>query len=353
MKWAQRIRAFRKRHTQTEQRVVFVALSVVFVVCGVTLLLTKPQPSPQLAVQAGFPAELRKEYTMLTREVQALEDQQTRSHAHLVGDAELQQQLSRIQVEAASGWYHQAKASIAALRTQLAEWRLMLGTTEVLAPTEELFIPIVLYHYTPPDFEQQLMYLEQQGYTPIDMNQVLAGLHGGPLPAKPVALTFDDGFANQLEAFEVLKRRQVRATFYIINGGSASAWCIGASRRYGDPLQPSDGCGDAYLNWNQIRMMDRSGLVVMGGHTLDHLSLGGLPADLQRSEIVESKAELERQLGHSVRHFAYPTGSYDDTTLELVKEAGYLTAVTTLPGTYQPPGAELTLRRIRDAYSLP
>ena len=44
----------------------------------------------------------------------------------------------------------------------------------------------------------------------------------------------------------------MKATFYIINGGPISNWCIGANRH--DGLQ----CGDAYLNWDQIRQLDRS-----------------------------------------------------------------------------------------------
>jgi peptidoglycan/xylan/chitin deacetylase (PgdA/CDA1 family) len=58
-------------------------------------------------------------------------------------------------------------------------------------------------------------------------------------------------------------------------------------------------------------------------------------------------------LGHPIRHFAYPYGAYNQTSIDLAREAGYLTAVTTLPGDYQPAGSDFVLRRARDTLSLP
>lgn len=220
-------------------------------------------------------------------------------------------------------------------------------------PVVDAVIPIVMYHNTPPNFEDQLVYLEQRGYTAIDLDQALAGLRGRTLPAKPVVLTFDDGYADQMAAFGVLKRHNMRATFYIIGGGEASLWCIGAGRRYHDPLQPPAGCGDAYMNWDQVRELDRSGLITIGGHTVNHRDLAGLTADEQRLEIVTGKKMLEEQLGHGVRHFAYPYGIYTEETVGIVRAAGYVTAVTTETGEYQPGGAPLTLHRMRDAMGLP
>lgn len=214
-------------------------------------------------------------------------------------------------------------------------------------------IPIVMYHNTPANFEDQLVHLEQRGYTVIDLDQALAGMRGKALPAKPVVLTFDDGFADQMTAFEILKRRNTKATFYLIASGEASLWCIGVDRRYGDPLQPPEGCGDAYLNWDQVRELDRSGLITIGAHTVNHRDLAALAADQQRLEIATGKRMLEARLGHVVRHFAYPYGSYNAEATQLVREAGYATAVTTEAGEYQPGGTALTLHRTRDAMALP
>ncbi len=226
------------------------------------------------------------------------------------------------------------------------------GTPAPVAAGEQ-FIPILMYHYTPGDFDQQLSYLQQAGYTAVDLGQVATALSGtGSLPPKPVVITFDDGFADQLAAFEALKRHGMKATYYVINGGPLSQWCIGSGRRHRDSMQPPLGCGDAYLTWDQVRELDRSGLITIGGHTVDHMNLATLSPEEQRYQIVESKLHIEKQLGHPIHDFAYPYGSYTDTTIQIVQESGYRTAVTTMPGDHQIPGQPYTLRRVRDAYSL-
>jgi peptidoglycan/xylan/chitin deacetylase (PgdA/CDA1 family) len=118
-------------------------------------------------------------------------------------------------------------------------------------------------------------------------------------------------------------------------------------------LQPPNGCGDAYLTWDQVRDMDHSGLITIAGHTINHRNLATLSSQDQRLEIITGKQQLEAQLGHSVRHFAYPYGAYNPTSVALAREAGYITAVTTVAGTFQPFGADFSLVRVRDALMLP
>jgi peptidoglycan/xylan/chitin deacetylase (PgdA/CDA1 family) len=266
-----------------------------------------------------------------------------------------------VQLDAESGHFVAAKSDINALKQALVNWNFELSggsgasaQPKVAAvPNSGFYLPILLYHYPPANFEQQLAHLEQAGYTAIDLDQALAGLHGAALPAKPVVLTFDDGFSAQMSAFEALKQHNMKATFYIIAGGEESRWCLGAGRRYGDPLQPPSGCGDAYMSWDQVRTVDQSGLITIGGHTINHRNLAALSEADQRFEIETGKKELEAQLGHGIVHFAYPYGGYNATTIRIAQEAGYLTAVTTLPGEYQPQGSAFTLRRVRDAMLLP
>jgi peptidoglycan/xylan/chitin deacetylase (PgdA/CDA1 family) len=214
-------------------------------------------------------------------------------------------------------------------------------------------VPILMYHKIPADFEAQLTALKARGYETVSLDAVTQALHGAALPAKPVVITFDDGFADQLQAIEPLKKYGMKATFYIINASERSQWCIGAGRRRGDPLQPAGGCGDSYLTWEQVRELDRSGVAEIGAHTMDHANLPSLSLEEARWEIAESKAGLERELGHTVRQFAYPYGAFTAQTAQLVREAGFETAVTTMPGTQQTPGHEFELLRVRDAYAVP
>ena len=208
----------------------------------------------------------------------------------------------------------------------------------------------MFYHYTPTDFDAQLTHLETAGYTTITPDQLNSYLRGvDNLPSKPVLITFDDGYSDQLKAFALLQKHHMKATFYVIIGGATSRWCIGIERKF-DQGYP---CGDSYLNWNEIKTLDASGLITIGSHTLDHLALGSRSADIQREQIFDSKKILEDELGHPVTTFSYPYGSFNATTVALVQEAGYTTAVSTIAGV----GARLdniyTLPRIRDAMKLP
>lgn len=214
-------------------------------------------------------------------------------------------------------------------------------------------LPILIYHEPPANFEQQIQHLVAAGYTTITMDQATAGLNGGSLPAKPVVITFDDGFSSQLSAFRLLQKYNFKATFYIITSGEASRWCLGSGRHYNDPIQPPGGCGDSYMSWDEVRTLDRSGLIEIGGHTVNHRNLASLPADDQRYEILGGKQQLEAQIGHTIRSLAYPYGAYNALSVQIAREAGYTNAVTTQTGTQQTAGGIMTLRRVRDAMLLP
>jgi peptidoglycan/xylan/chitin deacetylase (PgdA/CDA1 family) len=102
-----------------------------------------------------------------------------------------------------------------------------------------------------------------------------------------------------------------------------------------------------------VRSIDQNPLFTIGAHTINHRALASLSEKDQWFEIDQGKEELESQLGHSVQDFAYPYGSFNSTTLRLVAQAGFRSAVTTLPGTYQTIGSPYTLHRVRSAYDLP
>jgi len=207
-------------------------------------------------------------------------------------------------------------------------------------------LPILLYHKTPANFDFQMKHLVDAGYTPVFMQEVymiLTGKMAGP--AKPVAITFDDGFTDQLEAVKILKKYNFKSTFYIIVGGDLSGWCIGVEKK-------SNTCGDSYLNWDQIKTIQSSGLVEIGSHTVDHLQLASLNEAAQRFQIFESKKTLELNLGVSILSFCYPYGNFNTTSEQLAKEAGYNNATTVVASEYQNPTLPFRLNRIRDTKDL-
>ena len=309
-------------------------------------------------VRNAMPVKLRTDYRQLAADVAKFEDFQSKNDASLASTSSLQESLSRIQLESAGGRYIQAENGIQALEQQLSAWHTVIaeaGPQQSAATSDTgIDVPIVIYHYPPPDLDDELTYLTDHNYTVVGLGTVAAALNNGAsLPPKPVVLTFDDGFANQMQAFDLLKSHNMKATFFIINGGPLSKWCIGAGRRYNDPLQPPGGCGDAYLTWAQVKMLDKSGLITIGGHTLDHPELATLSVSDQEHEIIDSKKQIEAEIGHPIFDFAYPYGNYDDDTINIARQAGYRDAVTTEAGTYQSAGSVYTLKRIRTTIGLP
>jgi peptidoglycan/xylan/chitin deacetylase (PgdA/CDA1 family) len=295
----------------------------------------------------------------LSEQVGSLETAEEITHIQIVSDTALEQQLSQIQHEITRGRYGQVTVTINKFAGQVTAYQTKLAgqvapTATTLPSNPTLTVPILVYHKTPDNFDAQLDVLEQKNYHTITMAQLTAALHNlGSLPPKPVVITFDDGFADQMQAFSLLQQHHMVATFYIIDGGAESRWCIGAGRRYNDPLQPPTGCGDAYLSWNQVRQLDRSGIITIGSHTIDHPDLATESSQQQQYEIIQGKQELEAQLGHPVYDFAYPYGSYNATTLAIVKQAGFATAVTTTAGISQSLAGIYTLDRVRDPNALP
>ena len=74
------------------------------------------------------------------------------------------------------------------------------------------------YNVPPAEFEAQLDYLEQEGYTTISLRDYLRAKKGlQQLPDKPVILTFDDGYAtNYTELLPILERRGLKATIFMV-----------------------------------------------------------------------------------------------------------------------------------------
>lgn len=202
----------------------------------------------------------------------------------------------------------------------------------VLAPNE-LFVPVFMYHHirinprpndpvwaalnvSPDQLDQQLFYLNAHNYHTITLDELSDVLDGKiSLPKNSIILTFDDGYRNFYEnAFPLLKKYHMKAVQFVI------------TQVVGIP---------AYLTWDQIIEMDKSGLVEIGAHTRHHPNLPDLSAVDIVDEIKGSKIDLEQHLKHQVNWFAYPYGSYSPFIIQTVKDAGFKGAASTVYGTNQ------------------
>lgn len=205
-------------------------------------------------------------------------------------------------------------------------------------------VPILMYHYirvnpipsdvagynlsvTPSDFAAQMDFLARHGFTAVTMSQVRDYVrNGAPLPPRPVALTFDDGYADAYEvARPILEQHRLTATFYVVTG------FLDTPR---------------YMSWDQVISLDRQGMEI-GAHTVHHPSLPSLAVTQRRFEIDSVRTDLERHLGHAVLNFCYPGGELNAAVETTVSQSGYLSATTTRSGWAQPGDDPLRLPRLR------
>jgi len=214
----------------------------------------------------------------------------------------------------------------------------------LIAPTgahaNSVHVPVLTYHRVvplsavgltdlkvePANFVAELAVLQAGGYHTISQAQLFDALYkGGKLPPRPVVISVDDGYVDDIRTIlPDLERFHMTATFFVITG------------RMTEP---------GFLTADQIRQLDRAGMDV-GDHTAHHVDLRLLTAAQLRSETAGSKHVLEGVLGHPVYYFAYPFGAYNDSVVSAVRAAGFTMAYSTAGGTTESTSAPLTMPRV-------
>ncbi|WP_245867616.1 Poly-beta-1,6-N-acetyl-D-glucosamine N-deacetylase [Sporomusa silvacetica DSM 10669] len=191
--------------------------------------------------------------------------------------------------------------------------------TDRVAGSSLADVPILNYHKVdnfyhalsipPEEFEEQMAYLAQNGFTTITPDQLMAYLnHDRELPENPILITFDDGYLdNFTNAYPIMKKYGFTATIFLVTN--------------------KIGHEENFMSWDQVRTMQKDGFV-FGSHTVSHAALTKLSREDAMLELTNSRKELERQLGVKARYFAYPTGVYNHQIEEMVKQAGYKAAFT-------------------------
>lgn len=189
-------------------------------------------------------------------------------------------------------------------------------------------IPVFLYHsvmddppgwiaeftVTPKQFAAHLDAVVRSGRTPVTISAIADHLAGrAPLPARPVLLTFDDGFADLPgPTAEALAEHALPATAYLTTGAIAPG---------GRSLLPPA----PMMTLARAAELERYGMEI-GSHTVTHAQLDTLSAKDLAYELRTSKAVLEDALGHEVRHLAYPHGYNSPRVRAMSARAGYETA---------------------------
>lgn len=203
---------------------------------------------------------------------------------------------------------------------------------------DEIKIPILMYHsisnsdpknglLVPVNqFEEQMKWLSENGYTTMLMDVVLDAYETGLVPEKPIAVTFDDGYSdNYYEAYPILKKYNQNATFFVITKGIDNGY---------------------YMDLDMLKEMQGNGMSIQN-HTYDHREMNKISKEEQLFSIGKGKEDLTEKLGLESKFFCYPVGRYNNETLEVLKELNIKAAVTTNGGISDINDGILTLDRVR------
>jgi len=198
------------------------------------------------------------------------------------------------------------------------------------------FIPtgyIVLYHRvadvkTDPhrlcvsseNFREQIKFLKEN-FRVVPLVQLVQEIRVKKLKNKTAAITFDDGYADNLHnAMPVLEEYNIPATVFI------TADYVGKDKPfYWDEKIPPEDRGKPMAT-DEAKTLSKARLIEIGSHTISHPKLAKIPENEQLTEIIEGKRIVEDILGFPILSFAYPFGgkdSFNKKTVKLVREAGF------------------------------
>jgi peptidoglycan/xylan/chitin deacetylase (PgdA/CDA1 family) len=160
-----------------------------------------------------------------------------------------------------------------------------------------------VYTVKPPAFAQQMKTLADAGYQTILPEQLYNYLvFDGPLPAKPIMITFDDTREEQFRIGATeMEKYGFKGVFFIMT--------VSINR-------------PGYMSKEQIKSLSDNGHVV-GAHTWDHHMVTKYAGDDWNTQLVKPKAKLEEIIGKPVTDFAYPFGLWNTAAIPEIKKTGY------------------------------
>ncbi|MGF1649988.1 MAG: polysaccharide deacetylase family protein [Hyphomicrobiaceae bacterium] len=253
------------------------------------------------------------------------------------------------------------------------------------------FSPNRILSITPEFFVEVLSFLRDRGIDFVTLDDVVDRLSGSCGPRPFVALTFDDGYRDNVEfALPILRRFEAPATIYVPSSfpdGHADLWWLileeaiaglnevvletpnGLLRARAVTSAEKEACFNRVywvlrslpedlarsevarlaaeadvdlepfrrlaMTWDEVRELANDPLVTIGAHTIGHYALAKLDQARALEEMKLSKERLERELDRPCRHFSYPygdEGSAGQREFDMARELGFATGVTTRKG---------------------
>ena len=167
-------------------------------------------------------------------------------------------------------------------------------------------------------FRQHLDYFQSQ-FEIISLHEAHRRLSLGISPRPAVAITFDDGYAENLDyALPLLIEREIPATYFVATRPIETGGPFEHDHRNGQPLKVH--------SIDEIRRIAKSGIEI-GGHTANHVDFDRVTTQAEMDdEVIHSKGALEAMIDRPIRFFSVPTGLLPQmrpAVFEASKRAGY------------------------------
>lgn len=213
------------------------------------------------------------------------------------------------------------------------------------AGAEGVPLPIIMYHsvlkdkslagpytVTPDTVESDFAYLKARGYTAMFVSELAdAVLTGQALPEKPIVITLDDGYLNNLTyVLPLLEKYDMKAVVSVVG-----SYCECYSR------EPDPNPAYAYLCWSDIDALTATGRVEIGNHTYDmhrkdtrkgaKKKFGESDADYYAAlmnDVGKTQSLLEEYCGIVPTTFTYPFGYVSKDAAPILREMGFTAVLT-------------------------
>ncbi len=206
-------------------------------------------------------------------------------------------------------------------------------------------VPILMYHsvgynnkvqsqyiLSPEVFEEDMHWLSEHGYTAVFVSDLVHFVaHKTALPDKPVVITLDDGFLNNRTCvLPILQKYGMRAVISVVGSFSET---------YSNHPDPNPSY--AYLTWDDISDLAKTGLIEIANHTYDMHSVGERKGcmKLESESVAAYSATLSNDLsklqsvlteksGVTPTVFAYPYGAISQEAVFVLQSLGFSAALT-------------------------
>lgn len=204
-----------------------------------------------------------------------------------------------------------------------------------------VFLPVLMYHsilrdptrwgdfvLSPEVLEEDIKYLSDGGYTAVTVSDLIQYVYeDGDLPEKPVMITFDDGYYNNVVyALPILEKYDMKATISVVG-------------EYTETFSKANDPNPAYahMTWTDIQQLQENGRIEIGNHTYNmHQSKGRKGAGklwnesdeeyaaALKEDLSKLQAALLENSGVDCKVFTYPYGNISRESIPVLKEMGFL-----------------------------